>query len=299
MDVPVARRVATADPFDGLGAPSTSWLDAAAPALTGIDAHAHVFVQGLSLAAQRRYAPDHDATLDAYVTQLSEHGLSHGVLVQPSFLGADNAFLAAVTKRYPQRFRGVAVVDPQASDAQLEALADANVVGARLNLIGLPVPDLGDAVWTRLFARLNALGWHVEVHSRAADLPAVLDALLAHGCTVVVDHFGRPDPALGVDDRGFRHLLSTASTCNVWVKLSAAYRSTLGGDGTASGAALASKLLDAFGAKRLVWGSDWPHTQHRQLIDYAGAACALQSWIPDEATRRTILTESPAALFRF
>jgi predicted TIM-barrel fold metal-dependent hydrolase len=297
MDMTLPHR--PADPRDGLSAASVAWLAAGAPALTGIDSHAHVFVQGLSLATQRRYAPEGDATLDDYVTRLSAHGLSQGVLVQPSFLGTDNAFLAAVTKRYPQRFRGVAVVDPQVSEAELDALADANVVGARLNLIGLPLPDLNGAAWTRLLARLNARRWHVEVHSRAAELPVLLDALLAHGATVVVDHFGRPDPTLGVDDPGFRHLLSKASTGQVWVKLSAAYRSTRDGDGTASGAALATALLDAFGAERLVWGSDWPHTQHQHVVDYATARRALQNWVPDEAVRRAILTVSPAALFRF
>nr|WP_241023792.1 amidohydrolase family protein [Burkholderia sp. Ac-20365] len=39
---------------------------------------------------------------------------------------------------------------------------------------------------------------------------------------------------------------------------------------------MAGALIDAFGAQRLVWGSDWPHTQHRHLIDYAEAANAVQ-----------------------
>ncbi|MGV2289944.1 amidohydrolase family protein [Trinickia sp. YCB016] len=287
------------DPFTALSTKSAAWLAAEEPRITGIDSHAHIFVQGLPLAAQRRHAPDYDATLDQYIGQLDAHGMSQSVLVQPSFLGVDNSFLAAVSKRYPQRFRGVAVVDPEVGDAELEALNDAHVVGARLNLIGLPLPDFQERRWSALLSRLNALRWHVEVQAHAADLPYVLDALLAQRCTVVVDHFGRPDATLGANDPGFRYLLSKASSGDVWVKLSAAYRSVEGSCGTESGIALAAALLDAFSAQRLVWGSDWPHTQHRHLIDYAATANALQQWIPDEATRRTILTTSAADLFRF
>lgn len=289
----------TADPFIGLSMKSAAWLNADATRITGIDSHAHIFVQGLPLAARRRHAPDYDATLDRYIEQLDGHDMSQGVLVQPSFLGVDNSFLAAVSKRYPRRFRGVAVVNPEVGDAELESLNAAHVVGARLNLIGLPLPDFHGPRWSALLSRLNALRWHVEVQAHAADLPVVLDALLAHGCTVVVDHFGRPDARLGAGDPGFRYLLSKASGGDVWVKLSAAYRSVDGACGTKIGNALAAALLEAFSAERLVWGSDWPHTQHRHLIDYATATDALQQWIPDEATRQTILTTSAADLFRF
>jgi predicted TIM-barrel fold metal-dependent hydrolase len=47
-------------------------------------------------------------------------------------------------------------------------------------------------------------------------LPLVLEPLLKLGLKVVVDHFGRVDPALGVDDPGFRYLLSTGASRQVW-----------------------------------------------------------------------------------
>ncbi|WP_414449019.1 amidohydrolase [Burkholderia sp. 22PA0099] len=282
----------------GLSAAGAAWLAAAAPPLAGVDTHAHLFVRGLPLAAQRRHAPDYDATLDAYVAHLASHGLSHGVLVQPSFLGTDNRWLASVTCRYPQRFRGVAVVDPQIGDAELAALAASGIVGARLNLIGLPLPDLRSGPWPHFLARIDALGWHLEIHRGAADLPILIDALLPQCRAIVIDHFGRPDLAAGAADPGFRDLLTRADSGRVWVKLSAAYRSVREGGGEALGATLAADLLAAFGPQRLMWGSDWPHTEHRDRVDYAAASRALQRWVPDDAQRRTILVESPRALFR-
>jgi predicted TIM-barrel fold metal-dependent hydrolase len=267
--------------------------------ITGIDAHAHVFVRGLPLSAERRHAPDYDAMLDAYAGHLLVNGISHAVLVQPSFLGTDNSFFLDVAKRYPRRFRGVAVVDCAVTDAELARLDSTGVVGIRLNLIGLPVPQLSAPEWRRLFARVNALGWHVEVHREAVDLHAVVGPLLEQGCTVVVDHFGRPNPHTGANDPGFGYLLSMASTGRVWVKLSAAYRSAPGNDGTVLGTALTSQLLDVYTHERLVWGSDWPHTQHQQLVDYDATRRALDQWVPDATQRELILTRSARALYRF
>ncbi|MFM0290779.1 amidohydrolase family protein [Paraburkholderia megapolitana] len=267
--------------------------------ITAVDTHAHVFVRGLPLAPQRRHAPDYDATLDDYVAHLCANRISHAVLVQPSFLGTDNSFLLDVLRRYPRRFRGVVVVDPAIDPEQLVTLAHAGVVGIRLNLLGLPLPDLRDARWRALFERINAFGWHVEVHREAADLPQIVGALLDADCTVVVDHFGRPDPLVAADDPGLRFLLGTASSGRVWVKLSAAYRSAVDTDGMQHGQRLAALLLEHFTPARLVWGSDWPHTQHQHLVDYDATCAALAQWVPEREARETILVGSPRRLFRF
>ena len=275
------------------------WYNTGDKRITAIDAHAHVFVRGLPLAQQRRHAPDYDATLDAYAGHLLSNGVSHAVLVQPSFLGTDNSFFLDVVKRYPRRFRGVAVVDCAVTDSELALLDRTGVVGIRLNLIGLKLPQLTAPDWQRLFARVNALGWHVEVHREAVDLHAVVGPLLEQGCTVVIDHFGRPDPHTTAGDPGFKYLLSVVATGRVWVKLSAAYRSAVDDDGTALGMSLASQILDAYTPDRLVWGSDWPHTQHQHIVDYDAARRALDQWVPDGAQRESILTSSARTLYRF
>lgn len=269
----------------------------AAPAEIAIDTHAHVFVQGLGLADGRRYTPDYDAHLSDYLTQLDAHGLSHGVLVQPSFLGTDNAYLLSALRQAAGRLRGVVVVEPAVSDDALGAMAAAGVVGMRLNLVGQAPPALDASPWQGLLERVAALGWHVEVHLPAARLPEVMPPLLAAGCTVVVDHFGRPDPAGGIADPGFQYLLRQAGSGRVWVKLSGAYRNWPAGQEAAAGRDAARLLLDAYTAGRLVWGSDWPHTEHRH-ISYASTRQSLDRWIEDPGIRRAILADTPARLFQ-
>lgn len=257
-----------------------------------------MFEHGLALAAVRRYRPDHDALLGDYLKQLDAHGLTHGVLVQPSFLGTDNRYLLAALRAQPARLRGVAVVDPAIEDAELEAMAAAGVVGIRLNLIGLPAPDLGTAPWRRLLERIHARGWHVELHLPAARLGEVMPALLAAGCRIVVDHFGRPDAAPGVADPGFDDLLRHADSGRVWVKLSGAYRNWPDAQCAQAGRLAAQRLLEAFTAGRLLWGSDWPHTQHPHVA-YGATRQWLDDWIDDAAQRRQLLGDTALTLFQF
>ena len=261
---------------------------------SSVDTHAHVFERGLPMPSARRYAPGHDATLDQYLWLLDQHGVAHGVLVQPSFLGTDNSYMLQALHAAGGRLRGVAVVDDTASPAHLADLARAGVDGLRLNLIGLPLPDLAAPGWARVLEQAKALDWHVELHLEAARLPGIVPALRAAGCRIVVDHFGRPDPALGVDDPGFGFLLRQADSGQVWVKLSAPYR-----NGGVDAGLAASRLLDAFTAQRLLWGSDWPHTQHADHASYPLAVQCLQDWLDDASLLRTVLAETPCQLFQF
>jgi predicted TIM-barrel fold metal-dependent hydrolase len=264
-----------------------------------VDTHAHVFHQGLALADTRRHTPDYDATLAEYLGLLDAHGMRHGVLVQPSFLGTDNSHLVQALRAAPARLRGVAVVALDITDTELQDLAGAGVVGIRLNLVGLDSPALQTPAWQSLLARVNALGWHVEIHLQAARLDGVMPALLAAGCRIVVDHFGRPDPALGVSDPGFQYLLRQADSGRVWVKLAAPYRNWAAAACAASGRLATHQLLDAYTPERLMWGSDWPHTEHRHLASYAAATQWLDAWIDDPAQRRAVLADTPLQLFQF
>jgi len=267
--------------------------------VTAFDCHAHVFRRDLPMPDRRRAPSGYDATVDDYLRMLDTNGMSHGVLIQPSFLGTDNSYLVAALHAHPDRLRGVAVVDPGIADDALDAFAAAGVVGIRLNLIGLPTPDFASAAWTGLLRQLRRMQWQVEVHQAAAKLEPVMAPLLAAGLNVVVDHFGRPDDALGVDDPGFRYLLSTGRSRQVWVKLSGAYRNGGHGAGEATARAAVPLLKASLGVDRLVWGSDWPHTLFEQTASYATERRLLDDWLPEELERDAVLRSTPQALFRF
>ncbi|MCG2629670.1 amidohydrolase family protein [Bradyrhizobium sp. WYCCWR 13023] len=261
-----------------------------------IDTHAHVFHRGLKLAPGRRYAPEYDAPLSLYLEQLDHNGMSNGVLVQPSFLGTDNSYLVDCLKQTNGRLRGIAVVDPSISADELRALDKAGIVGIRLNLVGQPLPDLAASEWKGLLANLKAMGWQVEIQRNASDLAVLTPQLLDLGVTVVLDHFALPDPKLGVSDPGFQSVLKLGATRNVWVKISAPYRNGPAGESFAKEAY--PLLRSAYGLDRLLWGSDWPHTQFEATQTYAKNRQFLDILVADGRERAQVLS-SPRPLFRF
>ncbi|WP_040499906.1 amidohydrolase [Ideonella sp. B508-1] len=267
--------------------------------VTAVDCHAHVFRRDLPMPDRRRAPSGYDATPQDYLHMLDTHGLSHGVLIQPSFLGTDNSYMVEALRAHPDRLRGVAVVETGITPDALQALAAAGVVGIRLNLIGLPTPQFNSAPWRALLPQLKELQWQVEVHQIASQLEPVIDPLLAAGLNVVVDHFGRPDETLGVNDPGFRYLLSTGRSRQVWVKLSAAYRNGGHGAGEATALAALPLLKASHGLDRLIWGSDWPHTLFEHSADYGTERHLLDRWLPDPAERAIVLRSTPQALFGF
>ncbi len=279
-----------------ISAAATSGSAMSETTLPTIDTHAHVFHRGLKLAPGRRYAPDYDAPLSLYLEQLDRNGMTSGVLVQPSFLGTDNSYLVECLKMAAGRLRGIGVVDPAVSADELRTLDRAGVVGIRLNLVGQPLPDLAAAEWKTLLANVKSMGWQVEVQRNASDLAVLAPQLLDHGVTVVLDHFALPDPRLGVADPGFQSVLRLGATRNVWVKISAPYRNRATGESFAKEAY--PLLRNAYGLDRLLWGSDWPHTQFEATQIYTRNRQFLDALIADPSERAQVLA-APRPLFRF
>jgi predicted TIM-barrel fold metal-dependent hydrolase len=109
---------------------------------------------------------------------------------------------------------------------------------------------------------------------------------------VVIDHFGRTAPA--DSSGGFESLLRAATHSEqLWFKFSAPYRTQAG-----AAAACGARILDTVGIHRILWGSDWPHTQFEGRWSYAEALRWLVDWVPDAGDRTTILRQNPAMLFR-
>jgi predicted TIM-barrel fold metal-dependent hydrolase len=234
-----------------------------------IDTHAHVFHRSLTPIADARYVPDYDAPLRAYLDLLDRLGMDRGVLVQPSFLGGDNRFLLDCLAAAGGRLAGVVVIEEAISDDEAERMHAAGVRGVRFNLIGRAIDVLQGAVARRAAALAMRLGWHVELHADAADLAAALPLLDRFDGPIVVDHFGRP-PAEGMDA-----VLEWAGDARVHIKLSAPYRV-----GFRDITVLTVRLLDTYGTERLLWGSDWPWTQHEagvRIDDVMPAALGLDA----------------------
>jgi len=263
-----------------------------------VDTHAHIFDSDVPAVQGARYHPDYSATVNDYLHHLDGLGIEYGVLIQPSFLGTDNSQMLRAIATHPQRLKGVAVVLPDSSLADLQVLKAQGIVGARLNLFGLAIPNLSEPQWQQFLHHLEELGWQLELHCPPAYLRQLIPALQEFKGPIVLDHFGRVDPELGVDDADYQFMLEQLDQ-RYWVKVSGHYR--LGADGWGQKQAhRAFGLLLEYGmADRLIWGSDWPHTQHENLVSYAETFDFLQELVQDPALKQAILSDNALQLFGF
>ena len=256
-----------------------------------IDCHAHVFSADARAIAGARYRPGYAATLDAWRTQWARAGVTHGVLVQPSFFGTDNGEMLAALAQAPGRLRGVAVIDPAIAGHELESLDAAGVRAIRLNLQSVrDYAGFGDEAWLALFDRIARIGWHVETFVETGRAPELAAALRPARVDIVFDHFANP----AADSRPTVDALRSLSRDRaVWIKASAPYR-TVHGDC----AALARLWLEALGEDRVVWGSDWPWTRHEAGRDYAAMRESPAEWLGAGPAAR-VLWDNAARLYRF
>jgi len=262
--------------------------------MPAVDSHAHVFSRECRVAADARYRPGYFALARDWTVLWPDAQISHGVLVQPSFLGRDNRYLLQQLGSSADQMRGVVVTGPGTDRAILSAWSEAGVRGIRLNLIG--ASDFGVYArpeWQSLFARIADLGWHLEIQCEGERVSSLLSVLGAVPLALVFDHFGLPDPKAD-GCAGASAILRAAQSRPVYVKLSAPYR--LRG---ADPRSYAARYLAELGAEHLLWGSDWPWTNHEAGRCYRECRSWLDSWVPSAAARQAILWETPRALYGF
>ena len=230
-----------------------------------LDAHAHIFHAADGAVPGSRYAPDHDATLAAWSLHLLSAGLIGGTLVQPSFLGTDNRRMLDAMRTGRERgllVTGSAVVPLDVDARRMEALAAAGCVSVRLNLMKLPLPDLASREWRSFTAHARAAGLAIEVHLETERMGALVAAILEEGCAVIVDHYG-----LAPDADALAAILGERDLDRVFVKASAPYRLPHRDDPAGLAMRLQAAAAAIVGEANMMWGSDWPHTQHAVTFD--------------------------------
>jgi len=267
-----------------------------------VDCHAHVCGPALEFpyADERIYTPP-DATLAQYESLLNMLGVDRAVLVQPSVYGTDNrAMLAALTSN-PNKFRGIAVIDPQISDAQLESMHHAGVRGIRCNVVdvadkskGLPINVL-----TAIAKRIKPFGWHLELLAHVNEYPDLAKTFSNFPVDLVFGHFGYSHIRHGVNDAGFQGLLELLREQKAWVKMTGPYRICDGDFPYTDMRAFNDEVIQA-NSKRLIWGSDWPHVMVKKHMPHDADLCdLLGSWIADPSLRKTILSDNPCMLYEY
>ncbi|MBL0424018.1 amidohydrolase family protein [Ramlibacter alkalitolerans] len=264
------------------------------------DAHMHIFDPRFAPSPHWKRQPP-QADVGTYRRLQQRIGTERTVVVTPSTYGVDNACTLDALHQLGDSARGVAVVDADASPAELERLAASRVCGLRVNFVspqswGETTPQMLQT----LAHKAAGLGWHVQVFAHPQQLVAMEPLLASLPTPLVIDHLGRVDPAEGAGGPALDVLRRLLDRGNTWIKLSGIYmRSREGAPGYGDTFPLGEAFM-RHAPERLVWGSDWPHTTEAPgSVDDADLVDVLLAWCPSDDTLQRVLVENPRRLYGF
>lgn len=263
------------------------------------DSHIHIYDPRFP-AARPDVAVVANATVADYRCLQRRIGTTRTVVVQPAAYGTDNRVtLDAIERLGRDDARGIAVLHPDVSDAELEALDRGGIRGLRFTQ-----HDPRTAVTTAemiepLARRIQALGWHTQLHLRAPQIVEMAGLIDRLPGTIVIDHMGRIPQPIGAHHAAFALVRAWLEQGRTWVKLSGAYLESRDAPHYADVTRVAREYA-MLAPERLVWASDWPHpTETAAKPDDAVLFDLLGEWAPPEGLRRRILVENPETLYGF
>ena len=239
-------------------------------------------------------------TVPQYREMQKQLGLERVIVVQPNAYADDNTVtLDSIREFGAKNARGVAVVKPGVSDAELDRLTKGGICAIRI--MTLHGGTLGFDVMDQLMARVHPFGWHANIQLDGRELPKYEAQIKRLPGKFVIDHTGKFLEPVSPDSRECRSLLNLVDTGRGWVKLSAPYETSKTGAPKYEDVSKLARALVKHAPQRMLWASNWPHPSARKPAppDDADLLDLLLDWAPDEAARRKILSDNPAELYAF
>ncbi len=194
---------------------------------------------------------------------LEAAGIDRTILVQAAPTVAETDFLLRLAQATPFVAGVVGWVDLEADDAahRIAALA------ARPKLIGLRpmIQDLPDDRWMLSDAIAPAIeamaaeGLTFDALIKPRHLPILREFAARYpALDIIIDHAAKPDIAAGGLADWARDIRKLAAETRLVCKLSGLVTEAAPGWAAETLRPYIDVLLEAFGADRLMWGSDWP-----------------------------------------
>jgi 2-pyrone-4,6-dicarboxylate lactonase len=226
-------------------------------------------------------------------------GIERCVIVQSGCHGFDNRVTEDAIAAKPGNYRGIALVPTSIADDEIRRLDAAGFRGARFNYmshLGTAAPIEEVVTFSR---RLAEFGWHLQIHCEARLIADLAPSLCQSAVPVVVDHMGRVDASLGIDQPAFLALRQLLQNERMWVKVSCCERSSRRPAPYEDAIPFAASLVAEF-PQRVLWGTDWPHPNLTGAPPDDGLLVDLLEQIaPSSSARQSLLVDNPLRLYRF
>lgn len=259
------------------------------------DCHVHIYEDKYPIVPNVAWLPPH-LPVSTYRDVQTAVGLSRAIIVQPSAYGFDNRCTLDAVAQFGASGRGIALVQPDVSDAELKRLDGGGICGVRYMMIN---PVLSWDSLEPMAARLATMDWMVNLQLDGCTLPEHEEVLKRLPCRLVIDHTAKFLEPVSPEHASFQSLLRVLDTGRVWIKLSAPYEtSRTGAPGYDDVSLLARTLADKF-PERCLWASNWPHPGRNPPPSAVDLYDLFFSWTRSDAARQKILVDNPAGLYGF
>jgi L-fuconolactonase len=231
-----------------------------------------------------------DLPCEKFLTLMDAAGVDRAILVQA--FGAykyDNSYVADVAASYTHRFVAVCIVDavaPDAADKLSYWVKDRGVKGLRVVTWTEPETMLDDP-------RIDPV-WHRASHLRipvcvltnfhqVARLGRVLERFPE--MRLALDHLGMPRLDDGPDFEREQALFDLAPFPNFYGKFSSWTIAAAAKNGKRGCVDFFRRLIDSFGAHRLLWGTNFPANNDRSYPGFVDFAKEQLSFLSDDEQR--------------
>src|SRR4051812_32437959 len=153
------------------------------------DTHMHFYDARYPTATTATMTPP-DASVADYRAIQRRLGLSRTVVVQPTTYGTDNrCTLEGIAGLGLDSARGIAVVTDAVIERELQNLTRGGMRGARFQM--LPGGAIGWDQVDRIAARVQGVGWHVQLQLDGRELPEREAQIRGWPGMIVIDHVGK------------------------------------------------------------------------------------------------------------
>ncbi|WP_321914010.1 MULTISPECIES: amidohydrolase family protein [unclassified Paraburkholderia] len=248
------------------------------------------------------WSKERPTTVETLIAAMDEAGVAKAAVVHSSTTyGFDNSYVVDGCAKYADRLVAVGSVDVLQPDApqRIREWTDRGLGGLRLFTGGstkeFDPSELDDPrsfpAW-ELCAELNL---PMCIQTGPVGLPQITTlARRFPTVRIILDHLGRPEVADGVPYAKAQSLFDLASLENIYLKLTPRIFGDVKKE-KASAETFFPRVVEAFGAQRMAWGSNFPTSPGKLSEILATAQAGLQSL--SEQDREWIFGKTALALY--
>jgi L-fuconolactonase len=240
-----------------------------------IDTHTHLFgddEDAYPIHPKAMYRPETPGSAELLRTQMDEAGVDRALAISPWPYQWDNSYALDVLDIHKSWLAVGVLVDPHdpAGPDTLSRYVDRGVSGLRIQGKILGLDPLDDPRTTPLWRKAADLGITLDVNATQDEYAQLANrAKEFSDLRIVLDHCGYISADLAPETPTVERVLKMAEFPNVYAKLTFLGAASARGYPCEDVHWMVREIVNAFGAERCVYGSNFPTKLYNPKLSYA------------------------------